>query len=65
MTLDPDESAYIDAKTKTSLYDWRSYLENAGLDDLDISAFVPLDQNAVPGDTVPLIGIAAAGGGQR
>ena len=64
-TLDPEEAAYIQAKTVTSLGDWTAYLTNVGLDHFDIEKFVPSAKDAIPGITVPLIAISASGGGQR
>lgn len=63
--IDPREAAYIQAKTVTSLGDWTSYLENVGLEGLDISQFVPSAKDAVAGQNIPIISFAVSGGGQR
>lgn len=64
-TLNSEETTYIQSKTETSLADWTSYLTNVGLEGLNLSSFVPTEATAVPGETVPLVGIAVSGGGLR
>ncbi|KAK4701506.1 lysophospholipase, partial [Phenoliferia sp. Uapishka_3] len=63
--VDPQEAAYIQEKTVTSLGDWKSYLGGVGLEGLDVNTFVSEGANADPGKTMPLVGFAVSGGGQR
>ena len=65
LALDPEEDLYIHEKTAASVEDWRSYLENLNLKGFDIDKFVPASKNALPGITVPVVGITASGGAQR
>ncbi|KAL8292573.1 hypothetical protein RQP46_001185 [Phenoliferia psychrophenolica] len=64
-TIDPSEAAYIASKTVSSLPVWAEYLNNVGLEDFDVSTFVPSAETAVGGSTLPLVGFAVAGGGVR
>ncbi|KAL8279295.1 hypothetical protein RQP46_008332 [Phenoliferia psychrophenolica] len=63
--MGPPRAPYIYGKTQNSLEDWRGYLENVGLEGLDVSSFVPASNRAIAGVTVPMIGITASGGAQR
>ncbi|KAL8278897.1 hypothetical protein RQP46_008768 [Phenoliferia psychrophenolica] len=63
--IDPSEKAYVQDKAVTSLGDWTSYLQNIGLEGFNISEFVPSSENAVAGQTVPIVALGISGGGQR
>lgn len=64
-SINPEEAAYVLSKTKNSLADWTAYLKNVNLEGLDVSTFVPSSANAKPAVTVPNIGFAISGGGER
>lgn len=64
-SLDPQEAAYVLEKTANSVNTWTEYLNNLGLAGLDVGSFVPSKDNAKPGVTLPNIGIAVSGGGER
>ena len=63
--MDPQEAAYVLEKTANSVNTWTEYLNNLGLAGLDVGSFVPSKDNAKPGVTLPNIGIAVSGGGER
>ena len=63
--LNPNETAYVLAKTANSVGDWTTYLNQLGLADLNVSAFVLTAADARPAETLPSIAIAISGGGTR
>lgn len=64
-TLDASEAAYIQAKSVASVPVWTEYLNMIGLEDFNVSSFVPSAETAVGGSTLPMVAFAASGGGVR
>ncbi|KNZ63670.1 hypothetical protein VP01_1115g2 [Puccinia sorghi] len=63
--LSDKEVDYIMAKAGKSSKLWETYLTRVGLTDFDIANFTARSRPAVPGETLPNIGIAMSGGGIR
>ncbi|KAL8278579.1 hypothetical protein RQP46_009071 [Phenoliferia psychrophenolica] len=61
--LAPEEAAYISRKTASSVPAWKAYLENVGLQGLNITEFVKT--NGVAGRTMPNVAFALSGGGYK
>ncbi|KAL8287260.1 hypothetical protein RQP46_003712 [Phenoliferia psychrophenolica] len=64
-TLNADEAAYVLAKGVESLPVWTEYLTRIGIEDFNVSSFVPSSETAVGGSTLPMVGFAVGGGGVR
>lgn len=66
MPINPLEQEYVSQKTKKSAQDWTTYLKNANMSHFDIKSFTKgIEENGVPGVTMPNIAVALSGGGER
>ena len=63
--INPEEAKYVIRKTQNSAADWTSYLNNVGLQGLDVNAFVAGTKSGRPGVDMPNVAFAISGGGQR
>lgn len=65
--MNAGEAAYVSKKAAKSVPGWQAYLTNAGLTQLDQTAFFKKAKasGGVAGSTLPNVGIAVSGGGLR
>ena len=63
--LNPEEAKYVIRTTQNSATDWTIYLNNVGLQGLDVNAFVSGTKLGRPGIDMPNVAFVISGGAQR